>query len=99
MRSHQPPWWFDYLTMFVIVCMGVAGFFYVHNLSGYLNSRRHISDAKNTITAQEQASSRLLLCTGLEELPQSAPVKALEAIPYEIYGKPTSPYCPAPGAS
>lgn len=99
MKSHQAPWWFDYFVMFLVVCLGVAGFFYVHNISAYLNSRRHVSDMKNAATAQEQAASRLLVCTGLAELPQSPPVKALEAISYPIYGQPTKPYCPAPGAS
>lgn len=61
-----------------------------------ITHRSNLRNDQSNITASEQASTRLLVCTGLEALPQTAGVRALEAIGYPVYGKPTTHYCPAP---
>lgn len=94
--TRKTPWWFPWLDALLVIGLGLSFFFWVHSTDNYLNYRRGISDTKNAATASEQASTRLLVCTGLEALPQSVGVKALENIQYPLYGLPTRPYCPAP---
>lgn len=93
---HETPWWLGYLAIALVIALGLSFFFWVHGTDSYLQARRHVSDQKNLATASEQASTRLLVCTGLEALPQTAGVKALENILYPVYGQKTMAYCPAP---
>lgn len=94
--QHRAPWWLAYLAIALVIAVGGFGYWWVHSTNHYLNMRRGISDQKNAATASEQASTRLLVCTGLEALPQTVGVRALESILYPIYKEPTKPYCPAP---
>lgn len=75
-----------------VFALAVGGYDLIHKI----NHRSNVRNDQNAVTASEQASTRLLVCTGLEALPQSPGVKALESISYPVYGQPTRPYCPAP---
>lgn len=80
-------------VVLVAVLAGLFAWWWSSN-ANYLGHRRAVSDAKNAVTAEQQAASRDAVCIVLDAVPGHNPIiQRAKNQPYPLFGKGTQHFC------